>query len=134
MLTENIIADDKYTRLYFGPEAEVMIGSCYEGECRNEMYFCLGEGLLSGTNDGIRASMIVFMELVMRRHCEVEKDSHDIVLRSLTVDHIATPTSNFIRGLSSIMYQNNNSFFMKVLLHNKENLVMSGTAVWSFDN
>ncbi len=132
MLTNDIIADENYTRISFGSETEVMIGACYEERANNEMYFSLGDGLLAETNDGIRASMVVFMELVMRRHCEVEKNHHNIVLKSLTVDHIATPTSNLIRGHSGIVHQNNDAFFMKALLHSNESLVMSGTAVWSF--
>lgn len=132
MLTNNIVMDENYTRISFGSETEVMIGACYEGASHNDIFFSLGEGLLAETHDGVRASMVVFMELVMRRHCEVEKNHHNIVLKSLTVDHIATPTSNLIRGHSGIVHQNNDAFFMKALLHSNESLVMSGTAVWSF--
>lgn len=128
------IASDNYTRISFGEEAELMIGACYEERANNEVFFTLGEGLLAGTHDGLKSSMVVFMELVMRRHCQVEKNYQKIILKSLTVDQISTPSSNFIRGRSGIVHQTNDAFFMKTLLHCQENLVMSGTAVWSFNS
>lgn len=126
------MANENYTPISFGQEAELMIGTCYEDIAKNHVYFTLGEGLLSGSHYGLRSSMLVFMELVMRRHCEVEKNLQDIILTSLSVDSISTPTSNFIRGQSGIVHQTKDAFFMKALLHSKESLVMSGTAVWSF--
>lgn len=119
-------------RLSFGLESELLIGACYEKLSNDEMYFTLGEGLFGTDNEGLRASMVVFMELLMRRHCEVNKGKKVLNLKSLNVDYIATPPSNFVRGITGVVHQTQDIYFMKGLLHSQDCLVMSGTAVWSF--
>ena len=132
MLLDEQNTENDYKRLSFGLESEVLIGACYEKSENNEMYFTLGEGLFGSDNEGYRASMVIFMELLMRRHCEVTRSVHDMSLKSLNVDYVATSPSNFISGSTGVVHKAKELFFMKALLHSKDSLVMSGTAVWSF--
>lgn len=134
MLMNDISTDKNCKQVSFGSETELMIGTCYERTSRNEMFFSLGEGVLADTNDGSQTSMIIFMELVMRRHCELNNPKNNMVLENLNTNFISTPTTNFILGRTGVVHQTQNTFFMKAQLHCQDILVMSGTAVWSFNN